>query len=242
MSVQSVIEKVLEIAGKLLMAFILFFAVGFVYGVVKTKRNRIHDILPYVKIEYVDDIPSSLSVTCSSSRPSHIYNIGAGVVVPDPAAKEEALSSLKPLITEIIPSNTGPLTTAGAGLLGFGTAWEAFKKGHGNIKDGLIIVFGSIFGAPLGYYVSSRWMKMNCPSEDLFQQLDRKETWTAIVDSLFLKYYNYTYSFCLDEIHDRSAFATVVDKMRSTGFDVEGRHYTDEDFRKLKVISAACQK
>lgn len=187
MSTYRILEKAIEVAFALLMFFILFFLAGFIYGTVKTSNNRIDDVISYVKIEYTNNTPSSLSVSCSSSRPSYIYNILTENINPDPAAKEEAISSFKPIIAEAIPRDPGSIMTTGSGLLGFGAAWEAFKLGHGNIKNGLIIVFGSIFGAPFGYYVATHWVNINCPSEDLFRLLDQKETWVAIVDKIFLK-------------------------------------------------------
>lgn len=246
MSVRSILEKASEVAVALLMFFALFFAVGFIYGVEKTRNNRIADIINYIKVDSVDNVPSSLSIACASSRPSYVYDINTMSLEPDPAAKEEALSSFKPLISEAIPSDTGPLMTAGSGLFGFGAAWEAFKMGRGNVREGLIIAFGSVFGAPMGYYVSTNWMNMNCPSEGLFQMLDKRETWTAIVDKLFLKYYNNIYRYCLKVIDGRPAseaqYNAFLDKMRNTGFDKEGRHYTYADFRELKMILERCQR
>jgi hypothetical protein len=242
MSIQAILDKIPALAGKLLAFFIIFFTAGFIYGVVKTKNNRIDDIIAYVKVDYTDYIPSSLSVSCSSTRPSYVYNIPTGNILPDPAAKEEALSSFKTEIAQAMPTNPGPVMTTGAGIFGFGAAWEGFKMGHGNIKDGLIIALGAVFGFPLGYHVSTQWMEMNCPSEDLFKLLDKDDTWRAIVDTMFLRLYNEIYEHCSEIMSDRSKFDTLVKQMDDKGFDTPGRHYSYEDFSELTAMLADCQK
>ena len=242
MSIHFILDKISEVAGALIAFFILFFMAGFIYGVEKTRNARIDDIIGYLKIDLTDGVPTSLSLSCSSSRPSYVFSIPAKSFRSDPAAKEQALLSFKKLIADAVPSDPEPFMTTSAGLLGFGTAWKAFKEGDGNIKEGLIIAFGAVFGAPFGYLVSTNWMKMNCPSEDLFQLLDKDEIWDAIVDKLFLRAYDVVFGFCYSNVRGETKRAAILKRMRDDDFNVAGRRYSYEDFLELKAISEACEK